>query len=206
MHKINNYIGILRIYSLVDLFLLLVAIKSNYYQFIGAILLHVGFLFYLEYKHDHSYRMKIPGLLWQIFIIFGLFFYNRVEGLLYVLVSFLYTKKTKKLGFLSPFMRGLQFFFIVGGITNFHSYLPYLAGILGFLRNLAGDFRDAGKDKKESMRTLPVIFGLNKNIKYVHLFALFLTTFVWWYVSGISIYWLMLIFLVEIGTYNLTPR
>lgn len=206
MKKINNIIGILRLYSLVDLILVLIVIKSSVCEIFGAVLLHIAFLAYLEYKHSHEYRIKVPFLWTPLFGISGLILYSHIEGFGYWLTSYLYTKKTKSLGWFSPIARGVQNFFIVAGIIGYNSYLTFFIPFLFFIRNLMGDFRDVEKDKKEGMKTIPVLLGFNKSIKGIHLIATLFTSTIWVYLGGISILWLIPIYLIEIKTYNWTPR
>ncbi len=206
MKTFLNYLGQLRLYSLADLVLLLIAVGAITHQFWGALLLHVAFLAHLENRHAHTYRKRVPVSFSYILAIFGLLLFKRLEGILYIFVSYLYTKKTKNLGWLSPFCRGLQNLLIVGAITGYASYIPYLVGAVLFARNLTGDMRDVEKDKEERMRTIPVILGMRKNMKHIHLYATMVTSIVWWLVSPLAIGWLCLVLLVQVSTYRLTPR
>ena len=74
------------------------------------------------------------------------------------------------------------------------------------LRNLAGDVRDAGKDSSEKVLTLPVVFGLKKNIQFVYPVFLALTSITWVHIGGFSFLWLIPIFIIQGMTYHLTPR
>lgn len=186
--------------------MLLVAIKADRLEFVGAIILRVAFLAYLESKHSHAYRAKVPRWVSYVLAVVGALVYGKIEGIIYLLFGFLYTKKTRQLGFASPILRGLQNLFIVAGIIGYHSPITYMVGVLFFLRNLAGDFRDTEKDKKEGMKTLPVIIGMNNNLKHIHLILIILTSTAWWYLSSVSISWLVLVIIIEISTYNLTTR
>jgi hypothetical protein len=202
-----NLLGQIRVYSLVDLILLLFAIKTNTFQLVGAILLHLGFLLFLEYTHKHKYRMLFPKYLWAFLFLIGIVFYKSFFVIGFLICSFLYTKKNLPvLSPYSPFFRGLQIYFLTAGIIGFLNPACLLAGGLLGLRNFTGDLRDITKDKKEKLKTLPIVLGFNKDRKYIHLTALLLTSLVWWNISGLSIMWLIGIFLIEIITYNLTPR
>lgn len=168
--------------------------------------MHLAFLVYLESRHSHSYRAKVPRWISYVLAILGIIFYGKIEALAYLFFGFLYTQKIKQFGFASPLFRGLQNVFLVSGIIGYTSPLTYLVGFLFFLRNLAGDFRDAGKDKKEGVGTIPVLIGIDRNVKYLHLAFTMFTSCVWWYLSTLSIGWLALVILIEASTYNLTPR
>ncbi|HIJ14072.1 TPA: hypothetical protein HA371_04985 [Candidatus Woesearchaeota archaeon] len=206
-NRFLNLIGQIRIYSLIDLIILLIAISSNSYQLAGAVLLHLSFILYLEKSHNHKYRIPFPKSLWVLLLIIGLILYKSYFAIGYLIFSFLYTRKNHPgLGVYSPIFRGIQSYFLVAGIIGILNPLSFLAGALFALRNFTGDLRDITKDKKEKLKTLPIVLGFNKDMKKIHLIFLLLTSFVWWYLSGISILWLALIYLIEIGTYNLTPR
>lgn len=203
----KNYLGQLRIYSLLDLIILSIAIGASRNEFIGIVLLHIGFLAFLESRHGHDYRKKLPKYLWLIITIFGLLFYWHIEGILFVLLSYVYTLKNRKyFATLSPVARGLQLFVIVAGVIGYTNKLSILAFILLFIRNFCGDLRDIEKDSKENMITLPVFFGMKHNIKHVHLVFTLLTTFVWFIFTDLNYLFLIPIFLIQIYTYNLTPR
>jgi len=202
-----NLLGQIRIYSLIDFILLLIAINSDKYQLAGAILLHLSFLLFLEENHNHPYRNKFPKYSWIIFLIIGFIFLHNFAILLFIIFSFFYTKKNIKIiGPFSPFIRGLQSYFIVASIAGFSSPVSYSAFCLLTIRNFAGDIRDIDKDKKSGMQTLPIILGIKGEFRYIHLILLLLTTTVWWIIADISITWLALIFIIQILTYNITPR
>lgn len=203
----KNLFGQIRVYSLVDLILFAIAIGSDKFQIASIILLHLGFLLFLESRHKHNFRVPLPKYLWAVLIIAGTFFYQNIAVLGFLLASFLYVKKNSaKFGAYAPVARGLQGYFLAAGVAGFLNPLSFLAGALGAIRNFAGDLRDIVKDRGEGLKTLPIIFGLKKDFKQLHLLALFATTLVWWYLSGISGLWLVPVFLIQIGSYNLTPR
>ncbi len=193
-----DYLGQLRLYSFVDLIILLIATKATTVEFIGTV---------FEAQHHHSYRKKVPKYLWIILIIVGLLLYGHIEGILFVVCSYLYVLKTKKsFALFAPIMRGLQYFFLVAGIVGYHDNLAYIALVLIIVRNFCGDLRDITKDKREKLNTLPIAWGLNRNIKYIHLLTVIITTFIWFQNTNLTIWILIPIFLIEILTYNLTPR
>lgn len=205
--KFLNYFGQFRVYSFIDLFLLLVAAHAPISQMIGALLLWLGFIIYLEEQHKHDYRLRLPLKLWILFAITGLLFYWRVEGVFFVLASYIYTKKDDKyFALFAPFFRGLQNFFLIGGIIGYHNILTWLSLVLILVRNAVADFRDVEKDSSKGMKTIPVVFGIKKNIKYIHLIALMGTSFAWWHFSGIGIQYLVFVWIVQVFSYNLTPR
>jgi len=202
-----NLLGQIRIYSLIDLIILLIAIDTPKLKFIGVILLHLGFLLFLEYTHKHKYRVKFPKYLWILFILIGIVLYNSPLVLGFLVFSFLYAKKNLPiLCPYSPIFRGIQSYFLVAGVIGLFNPFSFLVGILLLLRNFAGDLRDITKDQKEGMNTLPVILGFSNNVKYIHLIFILFTTFIWWYLADISIIWILIAYMLQIGSYNLTPR
>ena len=207
MNKLANYVGQLRIYSLVDLTLLLIASMASKYELTGALLLHISFIAYLESRHKHKYRLSIPNLVWIMLLIAGTIFYKHIEVIPFVIFSFLYTSKNKKnLGAFAPLFRGLQLFFLIGGIAGYSSIITLISFPLTFIRNLAGDMRDIEKDKKEGMTTLPIILGMKKDIKYIHFIILIITSIVWWTFTSLSWIWIAGTIIVQAMTYNLTAR
>lgn len=206
-NKLLNLFGQIRLYSLADLTLLLIAIKTNSLQFIGVIFLHLGFILFLESIHKHKYRISFPKWLWILLSLIGIVFYSSFSVIGFIIFSFLYAKKNlPKLGPYSPIFRGLQNYFLTAGIIGFLNPLCFIAGGLIAFRNFMGDIRDISKDRKEKLNTLPISLGFKKSISYIYLVALLLTTFVWWNISDVSVIWLLVIYAVEIGTYSLTPR
>lgn len=207
MNKLANYIGQLRLYSLVDLALLLIASMASKYEFIGALLLHISFIAYLESNHKHKYRESIPNFVWIILIITGTIFYKHIEVIPFIIFSFLYSSKNKdSLGAFAPLFRGLQVFFLIGGIAGYSSIITWLALPLTFIRNLAGDMRDITKDKKEKMTTLPIILGMKEDIKYLHFIMLIITSIIWWTFTPLSWMWIIGTVIIQALTYNLTAR
>jgi hypothetical protein len=191
----------------VDLILFAFAIGSGTLELAGIILLHLSFLFYLEYTHKHPNRLHAPKIIWILFGIAGIILYPKISVIGYVISSVLYTgKNSRKIAPFAPFCRGLQYYFLAAGIMGFLNPVSFLAFVLLTIRNFTGDLRDVIKDKKEKTKTLPIIIGFKHSQKYIHISTLFFTSFVWWYISGISIIWLVLTYLIQIGTYNLTPR
>lgn len=202
-----NLFGQIRVYSLIDLVLFSIALHANHYQIAGIVLLHLGFLLFLEFTHKHEFRVAFPKYLWCILLTTGIIFYKNIAVIGFLLCSFFYVKKNSPtFGWSSPFFRGLQYYFLASGVIGFLNPISFLAGGLLTTRNFAGDLRDVVKDRKEGYRTLPIILGLKKDFKYFHLITVLSTTFVWWYLSGITALWLIPIFVIQVGSYNLTPR
>jgi hypothetical protein len=89
-----NLLGQIRLYSLIDLILLTIAINASFFQIIGTIFLHTGFLLFLEKTHKHKYRTPFPKNSYAIITLIGLFFYKSFSAIGFLLFSFFYAKKT----------------------------------------------------------------------------------------------------------------
>ena len=206
-NKAKNVIGQIRIYTLIELILFAYAIGSNMQEIAGIALLHISFLFYLEATHKHSYRVPIQKYIWVVMGLIGIFLYAKLAVIGFIFASMLYVRKKQvPFSYLAPLARGFQCYFLAAGIVGFLSPLAFLALGMLAIRNFAGDLRDVVKDSAEGMRTLPVVFGIIKDYKVVHIFALFVTTLIWWQLSEISIFWLISMYAIQIATYNITPR
>lgn len=202
-----NLLGQLRLYSLIDLVLFSLAIQADRSQMIGIVLLHIGFLLFLEFTHKHSFRVAFPKYLWVAFFIGGSILYKNIAVVGFLMCSLFYVKKNSPaFGWFAPLSRGLQYYFLASGVIGFLNPVSFLAGGLLALRNFFGDLRDTVKDRKEGYKTLPVIFGLKRDFKYLHLLATLGTTFVWVCLSSINIVWIVPLFFIQVVSYSWTPR
>lgn len=207
MKTFLNYLGQFRLYSLVDLIILLLATQARPQDFFGTIFLHLGFLVFLETQHSHSFRKKMPKWLWVFLIILGISLYWHWEVIPFLILSYFYTKKTEKyFGCIAPVLRGFQYFFLIAGIVGYNNPLIWIALVVIFIRNFAGDLRDIEKDKKENLKTLPIVLGLNKDIKYIHLIVMMATTLIWFLYTSMSSWLIFPILIFQILTYGLTAR
>lgn len=202
-----NYIGQLRLYSLVDLLLLLQATQVTPTAMVGAISLWLGFLVHLESEHKDRGRQAWTSGFWALLLLIGLGLYGRIEGLAFAGFSYLYSKKkVGKMGLVTPIIRGLQTLVLVGGLVGYQTALPWLAGSLITVRNWLGDWRDIEKDRAEGIVTWPVVWQLKPPIPQIHLLAVIATSTIWWHQTDLSAWWLVGALAVEIVTYNWTPR
>lgn len=207
INSLISHIGQFRFYSLADLILLLLAAGASGSIFWGIIFLWLGFIAYLENRHEHSYRKRIPRLVFIIFWLLGLVLFKKIEGILFIILSIIYTKKNQSyFGLVSPFIRGLQTVLIIGGISGYSNSLTWVTGSLILLRNLMGDFRDAGKDGEEGLKTIPVILGIKRNVPFLYFIFLLFTSSVWWLYSELSAIYLLIVLSIEATTYNWIKR
>ncbi|MCI5108498.1 MAG: hypothetical protein MRY49_01475 [Candidatus Pacebacteria bacterium] len=204
----KNFLGTIRIYSLLDFVLLLFAIGLSNQKIIGFTILHLGFLFFLEYQHKHSYRGIHSPYLWiTLFILGTLISGEYIVSILFIFFSFLYAQKNKsKWGLISPIIRGLQNYTIPAVILGWTSYMAIIVFFVFFVRNLCGDIRDSGKDGREGMHTIPLFLGLKRNVPYLHLFTVMLTSTLWWSLTELHIGILLTVLVLQILTYNITRR
>lgn len=197
----------LRLYSFVDFILLLYILGARDLVFIGGVSLWIFFLLYLEWRHNHAYRHRGPLWLWLFFLLVGVLLFPTLYAALFVLFVFLYTEKNRGWwGVLGPFFRSAQMMTLTSALVGLHSIYVIPIGILSFIRNLLGDFRDVAKDKKEGLKTIPVMLGFTKNIRYIHLVGVLATTSIWWAYSGMSMFILIAIWSLQLASYEFTPR
>ncbi len=219
----NNMIGILRLYSLVDLVWMLYAFSGNWKQIVGACLLWVAFLFTLELVHGHSYREAVNPVLAIAAFFGGLYFYvggASVDARTYaafavvgfIFFSGLYAAKNKKpFGLISPFARGAQNLFLLLGLPTYGGWLLAVFGIIA-VRNFVGDMRDYSRDWSEGIETLPMKLGWRWDLwDKAHLLFVIGTTILWWSMcamptSEIGFAALMATMVVQAMTYSITPR
>ncbi|MFT7615504.1 MAG: hypothetical protein ACI8Y7_000318 [Candidatus Woesearchaeota archaeon] len=202
-----NVIGQLRLYSLADLILVLAALQTTSRIGLGVILLHISFLLYLELIHKDSGRSMLPKYSFAPFLIIGFWLVPHIAILGYVVFSLFYIlKKQWHFGAFSPLSRAVQHYFLFVPMIGLWNPLLVFVIPLIILRNFAGDLRDVVKDSHEGVQTLPVLLGIKKDYSYAHFVMLLVTTTVWWGLSDLSIWWLLGTYVVQLFTYDLTPR
>jgi 4-hydroxybenzoate polyprenyltransferase len=210
MTKTLNYIGQLRLYSLVDLIVFATALTQSIIHIFAITCLWISFLAYLESKHKDPGRYLVPSYLWVIMLIPPIILLPIKLTFLFIIFSFLYTAK-KRHGFFavtSPLWRGLQNMTLALFINP---SLALYALITTFARNLLGDFRDVEVDAKSNTYTIPVLLGVKNNqvwAYFAHLFAVIGTTMLWLHFSyfKIPLYITVALILVQLGSYHFTPR
>jgi 4-hydroxybenzoate polyprenyltransferase len=205
---ILNYLGQLRIYSFLDIFVLATALSRSLNVVAGILLLWISFLAYLESRHNDQLRLKVNRYLFLVPFVLSLFLLPIWLCLGFALFSVFYTnkKKNKIWGVSAPFWRAAQNGIIALG---FNPSLAILVFVLTFIRNLVGVFRDAGDDKKRSINTIPAALGFSKNQTwafYGHMLLVVATTIVWFNYSFLDVRLLLPIIILQILSYPLTPR
>lgn len=202
-----NYIGQLRLYSLVDLVLLLIAARLTTPQLAGALFLWIGFLLYLENGHRHSNRALFPPYCWAVFWLAGALLFPPLHATAFIFLSILYTKKKQgNWGLAAPAVRGLQAYMLVAAVPGWDAQLALFAGVLTVMRNVMGDVRDIKKDSEEGMKTWPMILRLPELVFPIHLLGVIATTVIWWHVAGLPPVTLLAAIFIEVATYKWTPR
>ncbi len=211
MRRALNYLGQLRIYSLVDLILMLRAVSQFSKPFLGAVFLWIGFLAFLESIHKDKGREPVnQTFAWLVWLQACIFLGDSSEIIpLYIVFSILYSfKKRWYWARLSPLLRGLQTIAIVVLVSPSEIKWYWLAAtaLLIAIRNFWGDARDIVQDEKEGIKTWPIYFEMQQR-PLAHLFCTLGTTAAWWaYAGDLSLKWLLLVWVVEASTYLLTPR
>lgn len=186
MKKLKNWLGQLRLYSLVDLWLLLAVATNNNVRIVGGLLLHIAFLLMLENMHRDRGRVAFPSVYFPLTLLVGMIAYeNMLYAVAYIFLSWIYSrKKIKPFGLFSPITRGIQTWILIGGISGSQVPLAISVGLLMMLRNLMGDVRDVNKDRTEKVQTLPVIIHLSGNYPRVHQYTVHATTLIWWLMNN----------------------
>lgn len=208
LQKGLNYLGQARIYSLVDLLLLLWAAGINDWRMCPTVLFWLGFLALLESKHQHENRAYIPPCVCWLLWMPALILLPYLTSLAFIILSYFYAnKKWSFWGLCSPFVRGLQTICLITCAGSASSYwFVIIASVAITLRNLAGDWRDVEQDSREGLCTWPVLIGAKQGGLFIHLIAIIGTTWLWWSFTNLS-YWIpILLNFIECGTYFLTPR
>jgi 4-hydroxybenzoate polyprenyltransferase len=194
-------------YSYADLLLLLAALHSSAKYTVGVSLLWFGFLIHLEWQHRDRGRALWSWYAWVIPWIAGLALLHSLWSIIFILLAVTYSlkKKIPQIAWISFLYNGALKGALVVGLTS--SWL-ILIGIVIIMagRNLAGDFRDAGKDRSEGIRSLPVILGVKNNVPFVYPIALAITSSIWTAAGGLPLWMLMAALGVQAATYKLTPR
>ena len=132
MKKWLNYFGQLRIYSLADLIELLLVACAAGRPLWGAVVLHIGFLAFLESQHRHTdFREPVPDVLpWVLFMYGREMFGPNLCGTYYIFFALLYTlKKQGWWGLVSPFARGAQTFALLYPFAAGRSHFLLVAAI-----------------------------------------------------------------------------
>lgn len=204
---LKNYLGQLRMYSYVDLLLLLMAVKSSTLDVIAASMLWFGFLIFLEWIHKDKGRNKWPLYAWLIPWLVGIIIIQRWETVFFILLAVIYTlKKRYPVGLVAPLINGLLKVSLILLVSKPQIEITILIFVLFFIRNLMGDIRDAHKDSSEKVITLPVLMGYKKHTPYVYPLFLGFTSFIWVQIGNLPIWLVPIGWLIQLGTYHLTPR
>lgn len=202
-----NYFGQLRMYSYVDIVLMLIAFKADMITILSCSLLWFGFLIHLEWQHRDKGRLFWPIWAWIIPWVFGIIIHPSIFQIPFIVtcVAYSFKKRFRWIGLISWIINGSIKAWMVAMIPG-PLWGILLVGGLMCIRNLAGDIRDAGKDSTERVLTLPVVLGLKKNVPYIYPVCLVVTSTLWVYIGGISFLWLIPVFIIQGLTYHLTPR
>ncbi|OGE84886.1 MAG: hypothetical protein A3J48_02115 [Candidatus Doudnabacteria bacterium RIFCSPHIGHO2_02_FULL_46_11] len=206
MSTLKNYLGQLRLYSFADTALLLWAFEFRGHEFAGGLLLWCAFLAYLEWRHNHGDRTPIPGWVVAMLTVAGLVMFPIISAATFLFLGMLYTlKKRGKWGLISPYLRGLQ----TAALISHHAspYWLFKVAMVMWARNVIGDARDVNRDRAEGVMTKPVIKNwYAPHWRTTHRGMVMVTSYLWWSMSTLSVWWVASAWVVQIITYNWTPR
>lgn len=202
-----NYFGQLRMYSYVDIVLMLLAFSADIKIIVSCSFLWFGFLIHLEWRHQDQGRLLWPIWAWVIPWILGIIIHPSIFQIPFIItcISYSLKKQYRWIGLVSWIINGSIKAWMVAMIPGPLWGIILVGGLMS-IRNLAGDIRDAGKDSSENVLTLPVALKLKKNIPYIYPICLMITSIIWIYIGGFSYIWLIAVFAIQGLTYHLTPR
>lgn len=203
----RNYAGQLRAYSLADLVLLILAAGGDGRDVLVVTLLWLGFLVYLEWRHKDRGRARWPAAAWIAPWACAVALRPTWVLVLFFIFAALYAEKktVPLLAATAPLSNGALKATLVALIPGVSATWVIAALVLAGARNLAGDIRDADKDRGEHVQTIPVRLGLHSHpLAYPSM--LVLTSSVWVVAGGLPWWSLGLAWIVQRFTYNLTPR
>jgi hypothetical protein len=202
-----NYFGQLRMYSYVDIVLMLLALRADILTVVSCSLMWFGFLIHLEWWHRDKGRLFWPIWAWVIPWILGIIINLSIFHVPFVITCVFYSlkKRYRWIGLISWIINGSIKAWMVAMIPAPLWGILLVGGLMS-LRNLAGDIRDGGKDSSEGVRSLPVMLGLKVNVSFIYPACLVSTSIIWVYIGGFSFLWLIPVLFVQGLTYHLTPR
>ncbi|MGI8413717.1 MAG: hypothetical protein ACR2QA_14765 [Solirubrobacteraceae bacterium] len=206
--KLANYVSQLRPYSYADLMLLMLAIGATPLEITQCSLLWFGFLILLEWWHKDDGRLPWPWPAWAATWTIAVAINPGPRLAAFIVVAILYSaKKTfPSVAVVSPLangaVKGSLALLVVG--TSWQTAVLVTAVMAA--RNLAGDFRDTVKDRKQGVQTIPVRLGLKRNVKFAYPTALTATSAFWVVWGGLPLWYVLPVWLIEQRTYRLTPR
>jgi hypothetical protein len=203
----RNYASQLRAYSLADLVLLILAAGGDGRDVLDVTLLWLGFLVYLEWRHKDLGRARWPRAAWIVPWTCAVALRPTWTLALFFPFAALYAEKktVPLLAASAPLSNGALKATLVALVAGVSATWMIAAFVLTGARNLAGDVRDADKDRGEHVQTIPVRLGLQSHpLAYPMMLAL--TSCVWAVAGGLPWWSLALAWIVQRATYNLTPR
>jgi 1,4-dihydroxy-2-naphthoate octaprenyltransferase len=203
-----NYLWQLRPYSYSDLLLLLLAVQATGREMLAISLLWFGFLIHLEWRHNDSGRLKWPWWAWVLVWSVAFALMLKLTVLVFFVCAAVYAlkKKVRAIGALSFVVNGCVKGALLLPLTSISWRLVLLVTAVMALRNLAGDFRDAGKDAKMGVTSLPVLLGYRRNTGVVYPLCLAATSCLWTVLGNRPWWELGGALAVQLATYRRTPR
>ncbi|MER5264299.1 hypothetical protein ABTZ99_19715 [Actinosynnema sp. NPDC002837] len=203
-----NYLGQLRLYSFVDLLLLLAAVGADGTEVVGVSLLWIGFLVHLEWRHRDDGRLRWHWAAWLVpWLLAPLFLMSPWLVLYYALaVAYTYKKRFPAAGAVSPLLNGGLKATYVLLLPTGTPVVTALVFVVMAVRNLLGDVRDAAKDARQGVGTLPVLLGYRRRTPLVYPAGLVATSVLWTLWGNLPLWALAGALVVQASTYRLTPR
>lgn len=208
MRRSVNYVSQLRPYSFVDLLLLLLAIRADLRTTIGTSLLWFGFLIHLEWRHRDRGRLFWHWSTWFVLWLTAVFLVPSwwLIPFFALAIGYTYKKKIPAAAAISPVLNGGLKMMLILICPTATVGLAVLVFVAMTLRNLLGDVRDAAKDARERVMTIPVLLGYVRTTPFVYPAGLAMTSALWTILGGLPWWALASALIVQVSTYHLTPR
>ncbi len=165
-------------------------------------------MIHLEWWHNDRGRLRWSPFAWIVPWAVGASLLPTAPVAVFLLLALGYSlkKRYRWLAAAAPLANGgLKAALVAVVPTVGWEALVLVFGVMAF-RNLMGDLRDAAKDAEEGVATLPVVGGYRRATPFVYPLTLVTSTLVWATAANLAIWVVALAWIVEIGTYPLTPR
>ncbi|MFI9583132.1 hypothetical protein ACIHCQ_15085 [Streptomyces sp. NPDC052236] len=208
MERALNYLGQLRIYSYVDLVLLFLSLDAQPRQLLGLSCLWFGFLIHLEWQHRDVGRLHWPWPAWAVPSIAGTVLVADPACVPFLALAAGYSlkKRIPMLAAISPLLNGGLKIALIAPLAGADAEAVLLVFVLMTMRNLLGDVRDAAKDAREGVASIPVRMRYKKHTPLVYPVGLAATSAVWVALAGLPWWTWLCVVAVQALTYRLTPR
>jgi 1,4-dihydroxy-2-naphthoate octaprenyltransferase len=208
MRRFLNYLGQLRVYSFADLLLLLLATHARTRDIAIVSMLWFGFLIHLEWRHRDRGRARWPWYAWVIPWCVATVAEPRPLVIVFFSLAAAYSlkKRWQQISWCSPLLNGALKATLIILVPHVSLARVTLVFVAMSVRNLLGDIRDAEKDAREGVASLPIVLGYRTATPWIYPLGLAATSCLWTAIGHLPSWYLGLALTAEVLTYHLTPR